>query len=505
MKKTAIIIMAITILSKMLGFGREMVLSYFYGASYITDAYLISSTIPSVIFGFVTSAIAASYIPIYTGNRESGGKLEADKFTSRLVNILFVLCIVFIIFGSTFAEPLVRLFASGFEGETLALATSFTRISLFSMIFSGLVVIFTSYLQVNGSFATAALIGFPLNIVAIVSIILAFYRDNTILAWGLVICSASQLIFMIPMAIKKGYRHKFVIDPRDESIKKVLFMTAPIILGVSVNQINVLVDRSIASNLAVGGISALSYAQKLNGFVQGMFVVSIVTVLYPIISSMAAKSDMKGLKRIVSESINVVNLLVIPATIGFMMLSGPIVELVFGRGAFDMTASKMTADALFFYSIGMIGFGLRDVLTRVFYSLQDTKTPVRNGLLGVGINIVLNIILSRYMGIAGLALATSISAIFTTGLMFITLRNKIGAFGLREIVITFGKITIASIIMGLTAKVGYIYLASVINSSLALLIAIGVGAILYFVIILFMKIEDVDMVVAMAKKKLRIG
>lgn len=138
-------------------------------------------------------------------------------------------------------------------------------------------------------------------------------------------------------------------------------------IGVSVNQINVLVDRTLASSIAVGGISALNYASRLNGFVQGMFVTTISSVMYPMISKMAAQNNMNGLKKSVSEAINIISLLVIPATVGAMVFAEPVVKLLFGRGAFDPQAISMTSDALFFYSMGMIGFGLREVLSSAFF------------------------------------------------------------------------------------------------------------------------------------------
>ena len=264
-----------------------------------------------------------------------------------------------------------------------------------------------------------------------------------------------------------------------------VIIALPVIIGQSVNQINVLVDRTLASGIAVGGISALNYASRLNGFVQSLFVASITTVMYPMISKMAAAKNMKGLKSYVSEAISTINLLVIPATIGAMIFSKEIVALLFGRGAFTPEAVAMTGNALFYYSIGMIAFGLRDILSRAFYALQDTKTPMINATIAVVINIVLNIVLSRFLGIGGLALATSISGIVSAFLMFITLRKKIGPFGLKEISISFIKISIASVLMGLIAYTSFSFLGSLVSQNLALILAIGVGALVYAIFIYF--------------------
>lgn len=280
-------------------------------------------------------------------------------------------------------------------------------------------------------------------------------------------------------------------------------MALPIMIGVSVNQINVLVDRTLASSIAVGGISALNYANRLNGFVQGMFVTNISTVMYPMISKMAAQSNLDGLKKSVSEAINLINLFVIPATVGAMIFAEPVVRLLFGRGAFDPEAISMTSAALFYYSIGMVGFGLRQILSRAFYSLQDTKTPMINAAIAMGLNIILNFILSKYMGIGGLALATSISAIFCTGLLFISFRKKTGSFGMKGITISSVKILCASLVMGLVARVSYAALLEHASANLSLIGAIVIGAVVYFVMIYFMGIEEVDSMIGAVKVKLR--
>lgn len=505
MKKTALLLMIITILSKILGFSRDMILSYFYGASGITDAYLISLTIPGVIFGFIGAGISTSYIPMYSRIESLGGPKEGNKYTNNLINILLALCTVLFALGLIFAEPLVKVFASGFEGETLELAIIFTRISLFGMYFTGLISIFNGFLQIKGNYVIPALIGFPMNIVTIIAIIISAKGNVVILAIGSLIATVSQLLLILPFAYRKGYEYKPIFDIKDENIINMVHIALPVIIGVSVNQINKLVDRTIASKIAEGGITALNYASKLNGFIEGIFVASITTALYPMISKMVAENNIDGLKKSVSEAISSISLLIIPATVGAMVFPEPIVSLLFGRGKFDAHALSMTSVALLFYSLGMIGFGFRQVLSRAFYSMQDTKTPAINAAIAVALNIVLNIVLSRYMGIGGLALATSISTIFCAALLFISLRKRVGAFGLKTIVISFIKITGASLVMGLIAKLAFEILMRGLSQNLSLIISIGIGAIVYFIMIISMKIEEVDVLIGAFKRRFKRG
>ncbi len=503
MKKTAIIIMIITIASKFLGFLREITLSYFYGASAISDAYLIALTIPSVIFAFIGTGISTSYIPLYSNIVQEKGVPRADLFTNNIINFVIVICTIVVFLGLIFTVPLVKIFASGFTGDTLELAVFFTRIMLFGIYFTGVIYIFNGYLQIKNNYIVPALIGFPFNLLTIISIALSSNFNVVYLAIGSLFATASQLILLIPFIYKKGFCYRIILDRHDEYIKKLLLLIIPIIFSVSVGQINVLVDRTLASRIVEGGISALNYANKLNLFVHGIIVISIVTVMYPLISKMAAEKNFAGLKRALSQAISGINLLVIPATVGAMIFAEPIVRMLFGRGAFDEQAIMLTSVALFFYALGMVGIGLREVLSRAFYSLRDTKTPMYNATIAVTLNIVLNIILSRFIGLGGLALATSISALFCTFLLFISLRKKIGPFGLLEITRSFVKIVVASLVMGLLAKWVYEVLLLYLSANISLLLAIAIGAGIYFVLIYFMKIKEVEEIIRLAKQELK--
>ncbi len=503
MKKIVLIIMILTIISKFIGFGRELVLSYFYGASGISDAYLISTTIPTVVFAFIGMGIATSYIPIYSNIAEHTGIKQADLFTSKLANLLLVLCTLVVILVLIFTNSIVKMFASGFEGETLNLAVDFTRITVFGVYFSALVYVFTGYLQFNKNFSIPALIGVPYNLFVISSIYVSIKLNTAVLPIGILMAIISQLVILLPSVYKKGFRYKPIFHLNDENIRSITKLALPVILGTSVNQINKLVDRTIASQIAVGGISILNYTNRLVSFVLVLFATSVATVIYPTISKLATENNIKGLKKSLSEAISVINLLVIPTTIGAMVFAEPIVRLLFGRGAFDSQAISMTSYALFFYSTGMIGYGLREVLSRAFYSLQDTKTPMINAAVAVILNIILNIILSKFLGLGGLALATSISAIFCTILLLISLRKKIGPFGMKSTAISFIKIICASLLMGIIAKLLFNYLIITNSQNLSLIVSISVGALVYFITVYFMKIKDVDIIINAIKRKMK--
>lgn len=503
MKKTAFMLMLIGLLSKVFGFGRYIVLANYYGASTISDAYLISLTIPLTIFQFMGESISTTLIPIFNEITVDRDRQRAYRYINNLITNLTLITAIVIGLSISFAPYIVKIFASGFEGETLQLATDLTRITLLGIFFSVLMSILRGYLYSNERYYIAKLVGLPFNLIIMASTVISSFTNVYVLAYGTLLAMFSEFIIILWASVKDGFKYKFTFDIRDKYIFRMLSLATPTMIGTSVNQINKIVDRTIASRVAIGGISALNYANRLNLFIQQTFVLSISTVLYPVISKMAAENNIKGLKKSLREAVNSTSILVIPASIGAIVFSESIVRLLFMRGAFDQSALDLSSAALMFYSVGMMGFGLREILSRAFYSLQDTRTPMINASLGLLLNIILNIILSRFLGIGGLALATSIAGLFTTFLLFVSLKKKIGALGMKEMAIVIFKTLAASITMGIVAFFIYNTLNPHINELIALMIAVLIGALVYFGLIIIMKIDDVDIIVEAIRKKVK--
>lgn len=507
--KSAFWLMVVTMLSKVLGFGREIVLSYFYGTSAYSDVYIVSMNIPLVVFSSIGVALVTTFIPLYQEALNSKGEERALKFSNNVMSIVVILSIILGVLGFIFAEPLVKLFAVHYTGEKLALAVKFVRIMIGGVVFIGLSNLMTSYLQIKGDFTIPGMIGFPNNIVIITSIILSAVTGNIyILAIGTLIGMLSQFLFQVPFAIKKGYKFKPTIDFKDEYLRKMLILVLPVLIGVAVNQVNAMVDRSLASGLGDGVITALNNANRLNGFVMGLFIATLGAVIYPTLSKLSSENNKEKFAESVANSVNCINLLVIPASIGAIVLATPVVRILFERGAFDERSTVLTATALVFYSIGMVGFGLRDILDKVFYSLKDTRVPMINGIISVLLNIILNIILVKVMGHGGLALATSLSAIICIFLLFRSLKKKIGYYGQDKIRATFIKTLVASTVMGVVTYFVYKFLFGIlglgfIQEAISLGISIAVGGVIYSVLIVVFKVEEVNMAIDMIKKKLK--
>ncbi|MEF9951439.1 MAG: murein biosynthesis integral membrane protein MurJ [Clostridium sp.] len=502
MKETAILIMIATITSKILGFGREIVTSYFYGTGSMAAAYNVALTIPATVFAMIGVGISTGFIPMYSRIEKESGIKSADRFTSNMTNFVLVICTIIAIVCFIFTEYVVKIFAIALDGQTLQYAIVLTRYTIVGVYFTALVYIFSGYLNLKGNFVVPALVGIPMNIVVIASIVLSSNGNVTILGIGLFLSLVVQLLFLVPYVKKSGYKHRFLLDRHDTNLKEMVVVAVPVIIGVSVNQINTIVDKNIASTISYEAISVLSYSVKLSGFVQGIFVMSIATAMYPLISKMGAEKNIEGLKKSLNEAIISVSLLVIPASIGFMVFAEPIVRLLYGRGKMTEADVMAVASTLFFFAIGMIGYGLREVISKAFYSIRDAKTPMLNAAFAVLINIILSITLSRFMGINGLALATSLAGIICTITLTISLKKKIGSIGLKVVAISMVKILVSSILMGIASYASYIGLYNIVGDKLSLIIAILVAGIVYFGVIYFMKIDEVNKLIEGIKSKI---
>lgn len=505
--KSAITLVLATIIAKVLGFGRELALASTYGVSMYSDAYLTAMNIPLIIFTSIGAAIGTTFIPMYFEVNQSFGEKKALKFTNNILNIVMLVCLLLTVIGILFTDQIVKLFAFGFKKETFEICVNFTRIFMVGMIFIGGSYIMTAYLQIKENFTVPALMTLPRNIIIIASMIISIrYYNPYIMVWGSFIGIASEFLFQLPFAIRKGYKYNLCIDINDKYVKKTILLLGPIFIGVAVNQINALVDRSLASTLVEGSISALNYANKLNGFVMAMFITTITTIIFPTLSKLSSEKNKSTFTDIIVKSINSIIILVIPISVGAIILAEPIVRILFERGEFDTRATSMTSICLMMYSIGMIAFGLRDILGKIFYSLKDTKTPMINGIIAMIMNIFMNILFIKYLKYAGLALATSISGIICIILLLGSLKKKVGYYGQDKILKVFFKVVVSSIIMGIFTSRIYSYLLmhfelGLIQEIISLLITVIMSMIVYIVLISIFKVEEIKIITNMLKDK----
>src|SRR5699024_5392461 len=509
--KSALIIIILTLGSKFLGFLREVLIAAKFGSGMETDTYFIAMTVTGLMTDLISQAIAATFIPVLSEIESKEGKEGKIFHTNNMVNIVVLLSVILTILGLILAPLLVKLIARGFDGEQYNLAIKLTRIGLPTLLFSGIIGALTGFLHSEQRHISSAAQDLPFNLVYIFFLIFLSSKFGVIgLMVAGIVAVLSQLIIQFPEAKKSGYKYNFVFDLKDKYITKVIYLSIPVLISVAINDLNKIVDRNLASSLAGGSISALKYADRLNQLILGVFISAITTVIFPILAKEANNNNLSGVKNTMKYGVNLIILITIPATVGMVVLSRPIVEIAFQRGEFDSTATIMTSQALIFYSVGLVSMALRLLLDRVYYSLHDTNTPLINGAISVGFHIVLRIIFVQFMDHAGLALTTSIATTIATLLMFYGLKKKMGSLGVISYIKCGLKAGLASAVMGVVAYVVYHGLYGLLGVSklynlISLLVAVGLAVIVYIVLCYILGIEEVKDAVDKVKIRLLEG
>ncbi|MCK9217055.1 MAG: murein biosynthesis integral membrane protein MurJ [Firmicutes bacterium] len=507
--KSVVVIIFFTVCSKFLGFFREMLIAAKYGADANTDTFFIALTAISLFTAFITKSINTTMIPVLSEIEAKEGKEGKKNHTNNLLSIVSFLSLLTIILAWILSPCVIKIIAFGFEGEQFELTVLMMRIGLPAILFASIQGVFRGYLQSELMFTESAIATFPFNFVYIFFLIsLASFFDIRGLMMASLLATASQILIQIFYIGKTNFRYKYIFDLKDRYVNKIVRLIPPIFISAGIGDINRIIDKSMASTLAEGSISALNYGNRLDKLTTSIFISAIITVIFPMLSQEANKEIFDGLKKIIIRGINVILIITIPATVGIIVLARPIVRVTFQRGAFDSTAAYMTVGALVFYSIGLVSSAVKSLLGKVYYSLQDTKTPMVNSFIALGLNVILNLIFIRFMGHRGLALATSISSIITMMFLLYMLKKKIGSFGFLGSIKCGIKSLFASIVMGVVVYYLDMGLAGRMGSGtlpelIALLVSVGVGVLIYSVIIYLFRIEEVNWIIKVVKGKLR--
>ncbi|WFA08623.1 murein biosynthesis integral membrane protein MurJ [Tissierella sp. Yu-01] len=505
--KSAAVIAIFTLMSKGLGFIREVMIASRFGSGMETDTYFVAMTATVMIMSILGSAMNTTLIPIFSEIGEKRGKEGRLRYLNSILNIIFFITLILAILAFVLSPLTIKILAKGFEGEQFRLAVNLNRIGLPIIIFLGFTHVLSGFLHSSQIFGPHAIMGIPYNAVFLVYLFFSTKNpDINMLMLISVIASATQFLIQIPAVKHLGFRYTLNVSLRDPYLRKALFLVFPVLIGSAVQQINVIIDKTLASELVEGSISALSYASRINDLIISVFIAAITTVVFPMLSKAFSKNDTNEVVNILNQGVNIIFIITVPATIGILILAYPMVQLFFQRGAFNNNAAMMTSGALTYYSIGLVATALRLMLNKVFYSLQDTKTPMLNGGIAVLINIVLNLILIKSMEHRGLALATSISAIITTILLFIDLRIKLGPLGISRMITVFIKTLLASVVMGFVVHLIYYELGGLLPQIKALQAAlllgsVALGVIVYFFTLILLRVKELRFIGKTIRRK----
>ncbi len=492
--RTAFLMVILTFVSKCIGFIRELLLANYYGAGYIIDAYVMATVIPGIIFGGVFASISTAYIPTFSKKIESEGQEEANKFTSEVMNLALLISIAAGLIGIIFSEQIVSIFAGGFQGETAELTSFYVKITFSYVIFSSTMSLMESYLQYKGVFLPQVLAGYVQNGCIIAIIIISAYTTHYILAFGWLLGYAARMLLMFYLARKTQYEYQRILN-LNETVRNIILLALPVFIGSSINQINMFVDKTLASGLMEGSVSALNYAGTLITMISGLTVSILITISYPKLAQASSLNDNERFGEILSTGINLISIIAIPCAMGAIIYNELIVQIVYERGAFDATATSMTSSALLYYAIGLFFTSVVSLLTQAYYSKHNMRTPMIFAAIGAIINITLNLILIRPMAHNGLALATSISAIVTMTLLLISFKRFY-----PEIRLIRSSKKLFFIIISGVASVGaswivYLSLSGWIDVNRVILFGLVIvfAGLVYLVLLVIFKVEELKL------------
>jgi len=493
--QTALLMAVFTMGSKLVGFIREMVLANYYGAGVITDAYVMAQSIPNMLFASLFSAVAISYMPAFSQRYELEGEREANLYTSRTLNILVVISAVSALLGFLCPDVLVKFFATNFSPEQAALTESYLRITMCLLMFSSISTLLEAYLQYKGVFLPQILLGYSQSISIIVFIVISAYTSHYYLAFGVLIGNILRCVGVSALAGRHGLKYSFDWKLKDTA-RNIAMMAFPIFIGGSINQINAFVDKSLASGLATGTVSALNYANLISNMILTVTSTVLVTLIYPKLTQANSLEDYDRVNSIMERGMNVVFIIAAPCTLGAMAYSGPVIQAVYERGAFDYSASALTEPAFFWYAAGILFQGLALLLTKLYYSMGNTKTPVIYAGIAAVTNIVLNLILVGPMKQGGLALATSIAAGINVIQLYFGLRRKYPQIQLfrskrkmgKILAVTVAAVGISRICYGLLEGMGKL------PGLITLGLAVCAAGLVYLVLLVILKVDEVNLI-----------
>lgn len=486
---------SVTMLSRISGLIRDIAFANIMGSGLVADAFFVAFRIPNFfrrIFG--EGALSQAFVPVFSEYKETAAPNEIKAFLDHMVGKLSLILFVLTVVGILLAPGFVTVIAPGFthDNDKFQLTVEALRICFPYLIFISLVAVSAGILNTCGRFAVPAATPVLLNL----SLIAAAYWlvpvvENAAIALsiGVFIAGMAQLLFQLPFLNNEGFLPKPRLKGSENGVKKVFKLMVPAIFGVSVAQINVLINTLLASFLVTGSVSWLYYSDRVMEFPLGVFGIALATVILPSLSKLHARDDHDSFSELLDWALRWVFMIVLPATIGLIVLAGPLVTTLFQYGATTQNDVLMMKNSLIGFSFGLFGLVLVKVLAPGFFARQNTKTPVRVGIIAMIVNIIVAVILVGPLKHVGLATATSIAAWVNAGLLFKLLRQesiyhpKPGWTLFLAKVITAGLL-MAGAIYWAGGSVGQWLDASMWERVFRLGLCVTIGASIYFIALL---------------------
>lgn len=459
-----------TLLSRVLGLGRDVVLTAVFGAGREMDAFNVATRIPNLVRDlFAEGAMSAAFVPTFTRHLKEKGEASAWRLASNVINALVLVTGLLVVLGMVFAWQLADFYTDDAQfADNLPLTVTLTRWTLPFLTMVAIAVAQAGVLNSLRKFFIPAVSPAMYN-VAIIASALALVpfapalgiEPITAVAIGSLVGGMLQIVAQWPAMRAAGYRYHLILNFRDPGLQQVLLLMGPGAIGVAAAQINLLVNTWLATSQPEGSVTVLNYAFRLMYLPIGLFGVSVATAAVPELARQATGEGFADMRRTISSSLRLMLVLSVPSMVGLAVLGHPIVELLFQRRAWTPEATAATAWALLMYAPGLVGYSIVKIASPSFYALRDARTPVMVSILTVGTNVALNLWLVRVMGYGGLALGTAIASLVNAGLLLLLLSRRIGGIDSRRVLVAFLKVSAASVFMGTAAWYAHGWLTGV--------------------------------------------
>ena len=459
--RSAGVIGVATMASRLLGLVRDQVLAYFFGAGDAMDAFRIAFRLPNLLRDlFAEGALSAALVPTFTRALAHGGREQAWRLASNVINHLLIVSGLIVLLGIVLAEPLVDMYAGGFRDVPgkFELTVRLTRIMFPFLSMVAVAAVLTAVLNAARLFFVPALSPAMFNAATIVCAVVfvplspALGIDPIfVIAAGALAGGVGQIALQLPAASREGFRYRTTLETSDPWLREIGRLMIPGVAGLAAVQVNLLVNSWLATGLGTGAVSWLDYAFRLMYLPIGLVGISIATAALPGISGHAGRNDRDGVRRGVSNALRMMLMLNIPATVGLVVLATPIVALIFERGRFTPSDTAATAAALACYAPGLVGYSVVKLASPAFYALGNSRAPVVASAISVGFNIVASLALIGVLGHQGLALSTATAALLNGALLLWLLGRRLGGLEGARLAKAAFKISTASVAMALAA------------------------------------------------------
>jgi len=448
-----------TMVSRILGYIRDMLVAHVFGAGLMADAFYAAYRIPNLLRRLLgEGSLSASFIPVLSEYLNTRSKEETQELINIVFTALAIVLAVLMLLGIVFAPQIVHIIAYGFtsDPEKFALTVNLTRLMFPFLLFICLAALLLGIANTLSRFFIAAVAPASLSVAEIVfvmGIAPLLTPDNQIkgLAISVIAGGLGQFLIQWPQIRNMGWHLKFKINFNHPGLKRIGLLMLPALIGLSVDQINAFVDTMLASSLEQGSITALYYSNRVMQLPLAIFGIAFSSVALPAMSKAVAEKNKPVLKETFNFAVRFIIFILVPSAIGLMVIGYPIIHVLFERGQFNRHATLLTNSAMFYYSLGLPAYAIAKVVASAFYSHQETRTPVKIAAMAMILNVILCLILMRYMGVGGLALASAVASYFNSGALLLILRKKIGLLGIRRIIKTTLKTLTAGVVMAVFA------------------------------------------------------